>query len=95
MKNISATINKRFFDDERPAVQNILAIAILAILVAAFIVYGSTLPVYTLFILLAALFIMPTYHYLGLILIVMLTMLFEKFFTLQPLFWDNAIYKLS
>lgn len=87
-------IQETIFDSERPAIQNILAFVFLAMMVVIFITYGSTTPVYLMFVILAAFFIMPSYNYLGLVLIIFLTMLFEKFFTLQPLFFDNNLYKI-
>ncbi len=94
MRQTSKKISSNLFYNERPAVQNILALVSLAALVIIFIVYGSSLPAYALFVALALIFILPAYNYLGLMLIIFLTMLFERFFTLQPLLINDAVYKL-
>lgn len=54
---------------------------------------GPSIIFYLLFAVLAALFILPDQHLLGLSLIIVLTMIFERYFTLQGLIIDRSVIK--
>jgi len=69
------------------------ALAYLSALIIAMIAYGPSLMPYLLFALLAAAFILPNRAILGLSLIIILTMIFERYFALQGLIIDKAILK--
>lgn len=73
---------------------NFLAYVYFGALIVAMIAFGPSPLLYGLFALLAALFILPNHHLLGLSLIIVLTMVFERFFTLQGLVIDKNVYKL-
>ncbi|MFA5047777.1 MAG: O-antigen ligase family protein [Patescibacteria group bacterium] len=72
----------------------ILAYIFLAGVIIFSIWSGASPLTYIIFALVAAVFILPSYYYLGLGVIFSLTMVFERFFTLQPLIIDHQIYKL-
>jgi O-antigen ligase len=74
--------------------QAVIAFIYLAIITVLYLYFGLSLPLYLLFILMSAIFIMPSSYYLGLSLMVVLTMVFEKFFTLESLTIGREIYKL-
>lgn len=71
----------------------LLAYVYFAALIIAMIVSGPSLIPYLLFALLAALFILPDDYFLGLSLIIVLTMIFERYFTLQGLAFNGETYK--
>jgi O-antigen ligase len=73
---------------------NYLSFIYLGALVLIFSLYGSMPVFYLLFLLLAVLFILPDQDYLGLSLIIFLTMIFERHFTLSPLIIDDTVYKI-
>lgn len=60
---------------------------------ASFALIGVNLINLIVFILIAAIFILPS-PILGLAMIISLTMIFERFFTLEPLIINQAIYKI-
>lgn len=74
--------------------QATISFVYLALITVLYLCFGLSLPLYLLFVLMAVIFIMPSSYYLGLILMVALTMVFEKFFTLQSLTIGTEIYKL-
>lgn len=65
----------------------------LALLIVAMLLAGNSPLLYLLFVLLSAVFILPGDYFLGLSLIITLTMIFERFFALQGLTIDRAVYK--
>lgn len=80
-------------DRKRNFLINAFALAYLSALIIAMIAYGPSLIFYLLFALLAAAFILPDRAILGLSLIIVLTMVFERYFTLQGLIIDRSILK--
>lgn len=77
----------------RKATINFLAYIYLGALIVAVIAYGPSPLFYVLFAVVAALFILPNHYFLGFCLIITLTMLFERFFTLTGLVIDRDVYK--
>lgn len=71
----------------------VLSYAYFTLLIIIMMIAGPSLIPYLLFILLAGLFILPDNHLLGLSLIIVLTMVFERYFTLQGLMIDKSVYK--
>ena len=74
-------------------IYQILAWSYLLALTASFAVIGVNVVTLIAFILIAAIFILPS-PLLGLALIISLTMIFERFFTLEPLMINQIAYKL-
>lgn len=72
---------------------NIVAYIYLASFVMVAIFFGLSPMTFILFSIMAAVFIIPSAK-LGLGVIITLTMIFERFFTLQPLIIDQQIYKI-
>jgi O-antigen ligase len=70
-----------------------LAFAYLALIIILSIGYGLTPTIFSIFVLIAAIFILPS-HGLGFGLIILLTMTMERFFTLTPLVIGGTVYKL-
>lgn len=73
--------------------QAVIAFIYLASITVLYLYFGLSLPLYLIFILMSAIFILPSSYYLGLSLMVVLTMVFEKFFTLESLAIGREIYK--
>ncbi len=93
MANGNFTIDFSKFAISKEGLLNILAYVYLSALIIVGIFFGFSLPLFILFLLIAAFLLMPsTLRSLGVIII--LTMLFERFFTLQPLIIDQEIYKI-
>ncbi|MFA6594430.1 MAG: O-antigen ligase family protein [Candidatus Buchananbacteria bacterium] len=81
------------YSQTRKSAINLLAYIYLGALIAAIIVYGPSPLFYALFAASAALFILPNHYFLGFCLLITLTMLFERFFTLTGLVIDRDVYK--
>ncbi len=65
--------------------------------IGCFIILGMTIGfspiIYVLFLVISLIFILPS-HLLGIYLIIFMTMIFERWFSLSPLITDYSIYKL-
>ena len=72
---------------------NILAYLYVGCFVILGIIIGFSPIVYGLFFIISLIFILPS-HLLGLYMIIFMTMIFERWFSLSPLITDSAIYKL-
>ncbi|MFA5125148.1 MAG: O-antigen ligase family protein [Patescibacteria group bacterium] len=81
------------YSQARKSAINLLAYVYLGALIIAIIAYGPSPLFYLLFAAIAALFILPNHYFLGFCLLITLTMLFERFFTLTGLVIDREIYK--
>lgn len=92
---ISQIKQKRFFlnSTETPLRFQVLALAYFSAIVALSIYYGLTIWLYLPMILLAGFFIFISAK-MGLGLIIILTMIFERFFTLAPLIFNDHTYKI-
>ncbi len=64
------------------------------LLIGAFAFYSSSPLIWLAVFALSLILILPNHYYLGLPLIIVLTILFERFFTLQGLVIDRYVYKL-
>ena len=94
MNNLSHQNQLPEITNEKLMSHMILAYLFLAGVIILSIWYGLSPVTYVIFAITAAVFILPSYYYLGLGIILSLTMVFEKFFTLQPLILDRQVYKL-
>ena len=74
--------------------KKILAYAYLSAIIIVMITLGPWPIFYLAFAFLSLLFILPNDYRLGLSLILVLTMIFERYFTLQGLEVDRDVYKL-
>ncbi|MFA6228347.1 MAG: O-antigen ligase family protein [Patescibacteria group bacterium] len=81
------------YSQTRKSAINLLAYIYLGALIVAIIVYGPAPLFYLLFAVVATLFILPNHYFLGFCLLITLTMLFERFFTLTGLVIDRDVYK--
>jgi len=77
---------------DKESLYNILAYVYLGAFIFISIFYEFSLPLFIVFFLATAFFIIPSNFGLGLIIV--LTMIFERFFTLQPLVIDWNVYKI-
>jgi O-antigen ligase len=93
MNRAPHTIQFRNFVIERATVLAICAYAYLGLCLIISIVFTPSPIIYLLLLAVAALFVIPE-PLLGLGLIISLTMIFERFFTLQTLTVDDTIYKI-
>jgi len=83
----------RTMSQTKSGLVKILAYVYSAFMIVAMMAWGATPALYLSFALLSALFILPGEYFFGLSLIIVLTMVFERFFTLQGLTIDKTIYK--
>jgi len=74
-------------------IYNILAYLYIGGLVILGMVFGFSFWIYGLLIIASLIFILPS-HFLGIYLIIFMTMIFERWFTLSPLITDLSIYKI-
>jgi len=93
MTSRASTITIYNFIIEQTAVYAAITYSYLAAFVIVGIMYQPSLLLYALITLSAAIFIIP-YPIIGLGATVVLTMIFERFFTLQSLVIDQQVYKL-
>ena len=75
------------------ATYNLLAYLYLAGFIILGMAWGFSPLIYALFLLAAMIFVLPS-HFLGLQLIIFSTMIFERWFALQPLVTEYSIYKI-
>jgi len=93
MYQLTPKTNQAAARQNRPIIIGVFACLYLSLLIVAMIISGPSLGLYLLFALLAAVFILPDRDWLGLALIILLTMIFERYFTLQGLVIDQTVYK--
>ena len=75
------------------SIYNLLAYLYLAGFIVLGMAWSFSPLIYALFILVAMIFVLPS-HFLGLQLIIFSTMIFERWFTLQPLVTEYSVYKI-
>jgi len=92
--NLPLDNSSRQLNSQRTPILSVLAFIYLSFLIIIFAVFGPSPLAYIAFALVAAVFILPGYYSLGLSLIIILTVLFERFFTLTPLIIEPTIIKL-
>ncbi|MBI5766088.1 O-antigen ligase family protein, partial [Candidatus Falkowbacteria bacterium] len=92
VNNITATRFNNLIK-EKISLYNLVAFIYLAGIIILSIMFGLSPLLYFLFAIIAAVLIIPSYP-IGFKLIIIMTMIFERFFTLQSLVMEQQIYKL-
>ena len=90
VNNITATRFNNLIK-EKITLYNLVAFIYLAGIIILSIIFGLSPFLYLLFAIIAAALIIPS-HLSGLKLIIIMTMIFERFFTLQSLVMEQQIY---
>ncbi|OGY44494.1 MAG: hypothetical protein A3B89_00620 [Candidatus Buchananbacteria bacterium RIFCSPHIGHO2_02_FULL_40_13] len=90
LTNCSKALNKSL---DFKTIYNSLAYLYISLFIVLGLIIGFSPVIYALFFLTAVIFILPA-HLLGIQIIVFMTMIFERWFTLAPLITEYAIYKI-